>query len=165
MSRPYDVAQAGLVLEGVRVLLGVADGAGARRRLGANRERLFQAFLGDVLRPRTVADLALHVAQVIGVPEAAAADLAVAGDVAADAFVVVLLAALDEGAPRRGVHGLLPERGRALVTGGALRVADEVRPARFGRRRRLGRLQVDGRDPRVELAHLRGDLLVARQGA
>src|SRR5262245_54634397 len=145
------------------MLFGVADRAGARGCLGVDRERLLQPLLGDVLRAGTVADLALHVAQLVGVPEAGAADLAVAGDVTADALVVVLLAALDQRAPRVSVHGLLPERRRALVAAGALGVADEERTPRLGRRRRLRALQVDRRDLRVELAHLAGDLLVARQ--
>src|SRR4029453_8363515 len=105
-----DVAQVGLVLESVGVLLGVADGAGAGRRLPVHRRRLFGAFLRDVLGSRPVAGLALHVLQLLGVAEAGAPDLAIAGDVAADALVVVLLAAVDEGLPGVCVHGLLPER-------------------------------------------------------
>src|SRR6185503_13753923 len=84
---------------------------------------------------------------------------------AADALVVVLLAAFDQRVPRRRVDGLLPERRRGLVTAGALGVADVVRTVRLGRRGRLGALEVDRRDLRVELAHLPGDLLVARQAA
>ena len=112
-----------------------------------------------------VADLALHVAQAVGVPEARAADLAVAGDVAADALVVVLLADLDQRLPGLRVHGLLPERQRLLVAGAALRVADEVGAPRLARRRRRCVPQVDRGDLPVEMAHLGRDLLVARQAA
>src|SRR4029079_5141100 len=58
VSGTEDVAKVRLVLERVRVLLGVTGGAGARRRLGVNGQRLLQALLGDVLRARAVADLA-----------------------------------------------------------------------------------------------------------
>src|SRR5262245_6134392 len=84
-----DVAEVGLVLEGVRVLLGVAGGADAGGRVAPDRERLLQPLAGNVGRSGAVADLALDVPKAVRVAQAGAADLAVTGDVAADALEVV----------------------------------------------------------------------------
>src|SRR5262249_1615330 len=85
-----DVAQVGLVLERLRVLLVVAGHARALGRAAVDGGRLLEALLRDVDRPRAVAGLALHVLELGRVAEAGAAHLAVAGHVAADALVVGL---------------------------------------------------------------------------
>src|SRR5581483_11853074 len=92
-----------------------------------------------------VAVLALHGFQSLGESERGAADLAVAGEVTADAFVVGLLAA-GQRLPGGCVHGLLPEvdRGRVALRAGA--DADECGAPGLGGRRRLLVLAVDRRD-------------------
>src|SRR3954452_9092308 len=103
-----DVAEVGLVLEGVGVLLGVAALAGGGGGLAADGGGILQAFLGDVEGAGAVAGLALDHLEVPGEPQAGAADLAVAGDVAADTLVVAGLAALDQGLPGVGVDRRAP---------------------------------------------------------
>src|SRR6185312_14729420 len=118
VSLAEDVAQVGHERERVRVLLGMAVvGAEALGRPGHDRARIVEPLLGDVLRPRPVAGLALHVDEpaLLDAAEVAPARLLPAGHVAADAVVVILLVDLDQRLPRRGVHRLLPERHRRLV--------------------------------------------------
>src|SRR5262245_22591736 len=165
VSGTQDVAQVGFVLKRVGMLFVVAGGAGAGGRLLADLDRLFQTLLGHVLRSGTVADLALHVAQVLRVAEAAPADLAVTGDVTAHALVVVLFAAVDQRLPGGRMHGLLPECGGGLVATGALVIAHVVRPVGFGWRRRLRVLEIDRGDLRVQLAHPGRDFAVAGKTA
>src|SRR5437667_8002 len=97
---PDHVAQVRLALERVAVLLRVALGrAQVGRRGELDRRRLLEPALGDVDRPRPVAGLALHVAQLVVVPQVRAARLVPAGDVAADALEIELLAPVLEGLP------------------------------------------------------------------
>src|SRR5262245_41868944 len=71
---PDHIAQVGFALERVAVLLGVAlGGAQVGRRREGDRRGLLEPALGDVDRPRPVAGLALHVAQLVVVPEVRAA--------------------------------------------------------------------------------------------
>ncbi len=112
-----------------------------------------------------MAVLALHVAQAIGVPQAAAADLSVSGHVAAHAAVVVLLVHLDQRLPGAGVDRLLPEGQGLRVTGPALGVAHVRRAPRLGRDGRCRRLQVHRADLAVQLAHAGGGPRIARQAA
>src|SRR4029077_152645 len=97
--------------------------------------------------------------------EAGADHLAIARHVEAHALVGVLLAALDPRLPCRRMHRLLPDSRRRLVTAGALGVADVIGAPRLARRGRRRALEVDRRDRGVQLPHLAGDLLVARQAA
>ena len=67
-------------------------------------------------RARPVTDLALNILQALGVAQRRAANLAVAGDMAAHAIVVRFLSDLDEGFPCLGMKGVLPEaRGRLVA--------------------------------------------------
>src|SRR5690606_18800764 len=100
VARTDDVAQVRLVIERVAVLLRVAL-LGAQRlpRIEHDGGRLLFAALRDVDRAGAVAGLALDVAQLLVVREVRAAGLLPPGDVAADALVIELLAAIDERLP------------------------------------------------------------------
>src|SRR5262249_32759369 len=135
VARSGHVAEVRVEDEGVGVLLGVAA-ARAEVRRGRERGRgLLRR--GDVERAGAVADLALHLAELLVVGERRAAGLGPAGHVAADAVAVPLLADGGERLPGLGVRRLLPERDRLLVAVGAVVDAGVARVSGRGRRRLL----------------------------
>src|ERR1039457_252881 len=115
VTRADDVAQVGLVLEGVRVLFVVAVHADRFGGFESSSEGRFLAALLEVNRTRPVAHLALNVLQAVRVAQAGTAHLAVAGDVAIHAVVVGFLADVDQGLPGLGVDRVLPKAGGGLV--------------------------------------------------
>src|SRR5664279_1593216 len=108
VARTQHIAQIGFVFERVGMLLVVTANA---NRLGRFRDdgegRFFAAFL-DVDGAGSVAGFALDVLQSSRVPEAAATDFTVAGDVAAYAILVGFFADIDQRFPRLGMDGVLP---------------------------------------------------------
>ena len=116
MALAGDVAQVGLVLEGVAVLHRVASRAERLRHRARHRRRLVLAALREVDRGGAVAGLALDVAQALVEREVRAARLLPARDVATDAVEVELLAALLERLPGMRVPRRLPEVDRIGVT-------------------------------------------------